>query len=218
MLFSYLFPWLLWNWFCNRVWQVTFFPWQPAQDWTLHMFWSWGGVSAQFSSHHFSPSNFSCTDAKAHYWTASMVINSNFSATSFWPPINPSCFVTQSWDMLQHDRTWHFKTISVPPHQLSVPSVFDRWKKKIYLCALGLGKACGMAIPAAILFLELQALQPSNGIWYGNGRRNTSWVSSQQAGILQGISHWKWQFCLKKYTHWKSFTCSLCGFHTKTKF
>lgn len=134
MLFSYLFPWLLWNWFCNWMWQVTFFPWQPAQDWTLHMFWSWGGVCAQFSSQHFSPHNSSSTDAKAHYWTASMVINSNFSSTSFWPPINPCCFVIQSWDMFQQYKIWHFKTISVPPPQLSVTSRCLTDEKNLPVC------------------------------------------------------------------------------------
>lgn len=130
MLFSYLFSWLLCNWFCTWVWQVTFSPWQPAQDWTVQMFWCWGGACAQFSSQHFSCSNFSSTDAKAHYWTVPMVINSNFSATPLWPPINPWCFVIQSWDMFQHDRIWHFQTISVPPPQLSVSSMSGRWKKK----------------------------------------------------------------------------------------
>lgn len=115
MLFSYLFSWLLCNWFCTWVWQVTFSPWQPAQDWTVQMFWCWGGACAQFSSQHFSCRNFSSTDAKAHYWTVPMVINSNFSATPLWPPINPWCFVIQSWDMFQHDRIWHFQAISVPP-------------------------------------------------------------------------------------------------------
>lgn len=127
MWFSYLFPWFLCNWFCTWGWQGTFSPWHPAQDWALQIFWCWGDVCAQFSSQHSSPSDFPSTDAKAHYWTASMVINSNFSATSFWPPINPWCFVTQSWDMFQHDRIWHFRTISVPPPQLSVPSMFGRW-------------------------------------------------------------------------------------------
>lgn len=65
------------------------------------------------------PVNISCAsllrcDAKAQYWTASMLINSNFSSISFWPPINPWGFVIQNWDVFQHYRAWHFKTISVP--------------------------------------------------------------------------------------------------------
>lgn len=106
---------------------------------------------------------------------------------------NPELAYVPAWQNLA------FKTISVPPPQLSVPSVFGRWQK-IYLCALGFSKACGMAIPAAIPFLAQQVLQPSNGIGCGNGclcTRKTSWVSSQWAGILQRISCWKWQFCFK---------------------
>lgn len=100
----------------------------------LYTFWSWGGVCAQFSSQHFSPHNSSSTDAKAHYWTASMVINSNFSSTSFWPPINPCCFVIQSWDMFQQYKIWHFKTISVPPPQLSVTSRCLTDEKNLPVC------------------------------------------------------------------------------------
>lgn len=185
------------------------------------MFWSWGGVCAQFSSQHFSPSNFPSTDAKAHYWTASMVINSNFSATSFWPPINPCCFVTQSWDMFQQYKIWHFKTISVPPPQLSVTSICLADKKKIHLCALGLGKAWGMAIPAAIPCLELQALEPSNGLGYGNVslcRRNRAGCHHNEQEFCKGSATGNGNSASKHPTHWKSFTRSLCGFYTKTEF
>lgn len=164
------------------------------------MFWSWGGVCAQFSSQHFSPSNFPSTDAKAHYWTASMVINSNFSATSFWPPINPCCFVTQSWDMFQQYKIWHFKTISVPPPQLSVTSICLADKKKNPPVCFRVRKSLGDGNSSSNSLPGTAGTRAQQWPWVWkclSVQKEQSWVSPQWAGILQGISHWKWKFCFK---------------------